>query len=149
MTALVDGEHFTTPSLEVTESLRASLVAIGGYTHPLFTQPDELALPGGKPLPGQAVLLLMGGLVEQAERLDDAVALLGLREVSFRRPSVPGTTLTVRVEVLGHTATRGGRRRREMRWQAVDAKGTVLVEAIALMLVDAGASDRTSGETSK
>lgn len=137
MTPLADGERFTTPSVEVTEAMRAALVALGGYTHPLFTSPDTVALAGGSPLPGQAVLLLMGGLVEQSERLPDAVALLGLSEVRFRRPAVPGTVLTVRVEVVGHSPTKGGRRVREMRWQAEDVDGTVLVEATAQMLVEA------------
>lgn len=132
---VTDGECFTTPAVEITEALRASLVALGGFTHPLFTQPETVSLPAGSPLPGQAVLLLMGGLVERSNRLDDAVALLGFREVSFTRPAVPGCQLRVDVCVVGHTATRGGRRVREMRWQAVDDDGAVLVEAVVLMLV--------------
>ncbi len=140
MTELNDGDRFTTPSVAVTESMRASLVALGGYTHPLFSRPHEVSLPGGSPLPGQAVLLLMGGLVEQSERLSDAVALLGLRDVSFRRPAVAGTVLSVRVTVVGHAITRGGRRVREMRWEAVDTEDTLLVAATAMMLVEADPS---------
>ncbi len=140
MKPLLDGDRFTTPSVEVTESMRAAMIGLGGYTHPLFTQPARVALPGGSPLPGQAVLLLMGGLVEQSERLEDAVALLGLQDVRFRQPAVPGTVVTVRVEVVGHAPTKSGRRVREMRWQAVDEAGTVLVEATAQMLVEAAPS---------
>lgn len=139
MTALVDGEVFTTPQVEVTEDLRADLVRLGGYTHPLFTRPQEVALPGGSPLPGQAVLLLMGGLVEQSDRLDDAVALVGLTDVRFRRPAVPGCRLQVEVTVLGHAEARGGRSLRSMRWRALDGGAEVLVEATVLMLVNGAA----------
>lgn len=129
------GDSFVTPAVEVTEQLRGEVVRIGGFTHPLFTRPAEVRLPQGSPLPGQAVLLLMGGLVEQSGRLDDAIALLGMRDVRFRRPAVAGTLMHVRVEVVSQTAHSPGRAVREMGWAAITAEGETLAEATVQMLV--------------
>jgi hypothetical protein len=127
--------RFLTPAVEVTEELRRAAVDLGGFTHPLFTRPAEVRLPQGSPLPGQAVLLLMGGLVEQSGQVDDVIALTGLREVSFLRPAVPGDALHVEVEVLRQTPRSAGRAVREMRWTAVNGAGQTLAEALVTMLV--------------
>jgi hypothetical protein len=129
------GESFLTPAVEVTEHLRRAAVQLGGYCHPMFSRPLEVSLPQGSPLPGQAVLLLMGGLVEQSGRLDDAIALVSMSDVGFRRPAVPGSRLRVRVDVLSQTARSRGRAIREMRWCAIDSSGETIVEATVQMLV--------------
>lgn len=129
------GESFWTPEIEVTEQVRSAAVRLGGYIHPMFARPLEVRLPQGSPLPGQAVLLLMGGLVEQSGRLDDAIALMGMTDVTFRCPAVPGSRLRVRVDVLSQTARSGGRAIRDMRWCAIDGSGETLVEAAVQMLV--------------
>jgi hypothetical protein len=136
------GDTFATPAVAVTEQLRADLVRLGGFTHPLFTRPEKVMLPEGSPLPGQAVLLLMGGLVEQSGRLDDAIALLGMREVRFRRPAIPGTRIRVTVEVVSCSPYSPGRAVCEMRWDAADDTGAALAQATVQMLVsDSAASD--------
>jgi hypothetical protein len=127
--------RFRTPAVEVTEQLRRDAVRLGGFTHPLFTRPGDVRLPQGSPLPGQAVLLLMGGLVEQSGQLPDAIALMGMREVRFRRPAVPGDVLQVEVEILGQVQRSPGRAVREMRWTAVNDAGQTLAEALVTMLV--------------
>jgi hypothetical protein len=131
---LVPGDEFTTAAVDVTEEMRADMVRIGGYTHPLFSRPGAVSLPTGSPLPGQGVLLLMGGLVEQSGRLDDAVVLMGLADVRFRRPAVAGSRVAVHVEVVAETPHRSENCVRTMRWTAVDGD-TVLVTATAAMLV--------------
>lgn len=137
MNRLQVGEQFVTGTVEVTEAMRADLVRIGGYTHALFARPDEVSLPEGSPLPGHAVLLLMGGLVEQSERLNDAIVLMGLTDVRFRRPAVPGTTLAVVVEVTQESPHRSGNVVRIMKWSAVaaDSHAEVLVATTVQMLV--------------
>lgn len=132
---LQPGETFLTPAVTVTGQLRADMVRLGGFTHPLFTRPAEAGLAQGAPLPGQAVLLLMGGLVEQSGRLDDAIVLLGMREVRFRRPAVPGTRMRVEVQVLSRSPHSPGRAACEMRWNAADDAGSTLVQATVQMLV--------------
>jgi len=122
----------TTPSVPVTEDLVGTLVETGGYTHSLFHAGD----PARRPLPGQAVLLLMGGLVEQSGVLDHAVALLEMRSVRFNAMVRPGARL--RVEVRGETPepTHGERARQWLTWTAYD-EDTMVAEAEVLMLVRA------------
>lgn len=133
--ALLPGDTFVTPAVDVTEGMRADLVRIGGFTHPLFARPAEVRLPEGSPLPGQAVLLLMGGLVERTGRLDDAIVLMGMREVRFQRPAVPGSRVRVAVEVVSRAPHSPGRAVCEMRWEAVDDADDVLVRATVQMLM--------------
>ena len=121
-----------TPAVEVTSDLVTDLIARGGYTHPLFhpTEPDAHA-----PLPGQGLLLLMGGLVEQSGELDHAIAMVELRRVRFRRMVLPGTTVRVRLAPGESTTTSSGKVLREYAWTALDERDDVLAEAQALMLM--------------
>jgi 3-hydroxymyristoyl/3-hydroxydecanoyl-(acyl carrier protein) dehydratase len=141
------GEEFTTPSLDVTERMRADLVRLGGYTHPLFTRPPDDPGSLGRLLPGEAVLLLMGGLAEQSGRLDDAIVLTGLDDVRFFRPLVPGNRIAVAVRVLSLELASRGQAACRMRWQAVGGDGDIHAEVVVRMLLrtsvtgdDAGAS---------
>lgn len=120
-----------TPSVEVTADLVTDLVARGGYTHPLFhpTAPDQQA-----PLPGQGLLLLMGGLVEQSGELDHAIAMVEIRRVRFQRMAMPGTIVRVRLEPGEATTTSSGKVLHEYVWTAVDAEDEVLAVAEVLML---------------
>jgi len=135
VTRLRPGDHFVTAAMDITEELRADVVKLGGFTHPLFARPDEVRLSQGSPLPGQAVLLLLGGLVERSDRLHDALVLVGMREVRFRRPVVVGTRMRVGVEVISETAGSPGRALREMLWTALDSAGAEMIRAIVSMQV--------------
>jgi hypothetical protein len=121
-----------TPSVEVTSDLVTTLIDRGGYTHPLF-HPDDPA--SAAPLPGQGLLLLMGGLVEQSGELDDAIAMVELRQVTFQKMVLPGTTVRVRLEPGERTMTSSGKILQEYAWTAVDASDVVLAQARVLMLM--------------
>ncbi|WBC22525.1 MULTISPECIES: hypothetical protein [unclassified Solwaraspora] len=123
------------PSVTVTAELVDTLISRGGYTHPLFNPPDP-GSGGGPPLPGQAVLLLMGGLAEQSGQLDDAIALLELRRMRFHQLVRAGATLRVRIERLASRSTSSGKVVAELRWTAVDADGAPVAEAEAVMLMN-------------
>jgi hypothetical protein len=125
-------EGVPTPEVAVTDELVADLVRHGGYTHPLFN-PE----PGGRatPLPGQGVLLLMGGLVEQSGLLDDAVALVELRSVRFLAMVTSGATVGVRISELERTTTASGKTLQVFRWTAVTDEDVVVAEAEAVMLM--------------
>ena len=102
---LDEGTEIESPPLPVTEELVEALVRLGGYVHPLFTDPEYVRtsspLPA-RPLPGAAVLYLMGGLAEQCEVLDGSVlALLGFDDVRFRSPAVAGDVLRLRLRIGG------------------------------------------------
>ena len=124
--------ELVTPAVEVTADLVHQLIGLGGYTHRLFQGDGAREDP---PLPGQAVLLLMGGLVEQSGALDDATALLELRRVRFRRMVTSGTSLRVRLSAGAETTTTSGKLLREYGWTAVDGAGETLVQAEVLMLM--------------
>lgn len=123
--------ELTTPAVEVTADVVQQLIELGGYTHPLF----HADRTDRTPLPGQAVLLLMGGLVEQSGALDDAAALLELRRVRFHRMVTPGTALRVRLSAGAETTSASGKLLREYLWTALDEPGEVLAEAEVLMLM--------------
>ena len=87
-----------------------TLVDTGGYVHPLFAPGPGTEEPArAVPLPGQGVLLLMGGLVEQSGALDDAVALVELRRVRFHRMLTAGDGLRVVITPLESTTPSRGR----------------------------------------
>ncbi|TDC98252.1 hypothetical protein [Actinomadura sp. 7K507] len=130
------GETAVTPAVEVTQPLIDGLVGLGGYTHPLFNPGlDERAGGARAPMPGQGVLLLMGGLVERSGLLGRAIALIELREVRFLKMVTAGTSLRVRLTPGPSRETGSGKLVQEYRWVAVDAAGEAMVEATALMLM--------------
>lgn len=120
-----------TPAVEVTAETIETLVSTGGYTHPLFQRTD-----GGRPLPGQGLLLLMGGLVEQSGVLDHAIAMVEIRRVSFAAMVVAGTTVRVRLAPGASRTTSSGKTLQEWTWTAIDGADGVLATAEVLMLVN-------------
>lgn len=135
--ALHEGETFVSPSRAVTTEDHAELVNRGGYTHPLFTDAAFAASTaiGRSPLPGQAVLLLMGGLVEQTSRFDETViALVGFDEVRFREPAFPGDVLRVEVTVSSKQERSGERGLMRMRWHCLNERDSLVAELTANML---------------
>lgn len=100
----VRGEGVDAGSREITAATVAEFVHAGGFTHPLFTDPDHARSRGfdAAPLPGQALLLVMGGLVEATGVFREGVrALLGYRDVEFGRRVCAGDVLHLQVELLG------------------------------------------------
>ena len=101
--ALAIGDTFTTPSITLDAERVANIVAAGGYTHPLFTDPAfAAASPFGRtPVPGEGLLLVMGGLIEQTDRFDETtIALTGFDSVRFVAAAFIGDTVHVVAEVL-------------------------------------------------
>ena len=135
--ALLVGETFSSPARTVSEDDAAALIRIGGYTHPLFTDAAFAAASvfGGTPLPGEAVLHIMGGLAEQTDRFDDTViALVGFDEVRFRRAVMPGDEIRLEIEVVGKEPAGDGRGLMMMAWRCLNARDEVACEARARML---------------
>lgn len=109
-----------TSTVELTTDLVADLVTRGGYTHPLF---DVATHGDDTPLPGQGVLLLAGGLVEQCGVLDDAVAMLELKSVRFARMVRAGDRLRVRVVPGAWRRTSSGAYVQEFAWTVLTGEG--------------------------
>lgn len=126
-----------TPTLAITAELIDELIGTGGYTHHLFNPSAEQRRHGQTPpLPGQAVLLLAGGLVEQSGILDHGKALLELKSVRFLAMVHAGSTLRVEVTPGTERTTSTGKIIGEYRWQVLNETGACVVEATAVMMLD-------------
>lgn len=137
---LAIGDTFTTPERTLTEDDVQALVAVGGYTHPLFTDPAfAAASPFGKrPIPGEGVLHMMGGLIESSDRFDETVvALVGFDEVAFKGAAFAGDTIRVQCETLEKVPGRSTGLI-AFAWRCLNASDEVLVEARARMLFRLG-----------
>lgn len=133
------------------------LIRLGGYVHPLFTDPEyvEQSTFASRPWPGQALLLVMGGLLEQTGLFDElAVALVGYDSVGFVAPAFDGDVIKVEVEqtdlIPGRSFDVG-----LFRCTAIRSDEQVLVETIMRFLLRKDAqslsntmTDRASEEAS-
>ncbi len=128
-------EPVRSPEREISQEMIDTLVAIGGFPHPLFHPTAEQRARGvSAPLMGQGVLLLAGGLAEQTGTLDDVIALVELSHVRFRTMVRAGARVRLEMQLLGTATTPSGRRRSEYRWVVRDGHGQVVLEATAVML---------------
>lgn len=135
---LQEGQEFESPSRKLDDDLLRQLIDLGGYTHPLFKDADfAKETPIGRtPFPGETLLLIMGGLLEQTDKFDETtIALVGIDEVSFRRPGFAEDEVRVRATVLSKNPTSSGTKGVvTFQWICVNAQGESLVEAKAKML---------------
>lgn len=127
----------SSPVLDVTDDLVSALIRLGGYVHPLFAQTGEhAAVDVGPPLPGQALLLLAGGLAEQSGELDRARVMVELRSVRFLELVRAGSRLSLALYAGDERRTSGGSILREYRWELTNGPGRVVMEADVLMLMN-------------
>jgi acyl dehydratase len=129
-----------TSAIEITEELRSTLVRVGNYTHPLFSD-LEVAKSSGMPalpLPGQALLLLAGGAAENSGLIDDAIALVGLNETLFLKPAFAGDFVTLELTELDRTPTsKGDKAIANFSWRITNQSGEILATTNAAMLMRA------------
>lgn len=129
-----------TSAIEITEELRSTLVRVGNYTHPLFSD-LEVAKSSGMPalpLPGQALLLLAGGAAENSGLIDDAIALVGLSETLFLKPAFAGDYVTLELTELDRTPTsKGDKAIANFSWRITNQSGEILATTTATMLMRA------------
>lgn len=141
----MSGTCVETPRLAVTAELVARLVSLGGYIHPLFRpSDDDPAAQDRVPLPGQGVLHLAGGLVEQSGLLDRAVALLEIRKVSFRAMVRAGDTIWVRILPGAYRPSKNGRAVQEFDWQVRSGEDLTVAHASVVMLMEQPVEDSGS-----
>lgn len=119
-----------TDPLLVTAEIVETLIGTGGYVHPLFT-----GATGSPPLPGQGVLLLLGGMLERSGVLDHAVALLGFEDVRFHTMVRAGDEINVELELVGERSTSGRFRIEIFTWKVHNQHDEKVLDARAQMLV--------------
>ena len=127
-----------TEPIEITEEIRSSLVRIGNYTHPLFSDLTvaKNSNMNSLPLPGQALLLLAGGAVENSGELDDAIALLELVETSFSKPAFTGDSITVEISKIDRKVTSDSEKSIDtFSWAITNQNGDLLAKTVVKMLM--------------
>jgi acyl dehydratase len=88
------------------------------------------------PLPGQALLLLAGGAVENSGELDNAIALLELVETSFSKPAFAGDSITVEISKLDRKVTSDGEKSVDtFSWTILNQNGDLLAKTTVKMLM--------------
>lgn len=130
----------TTQPIEITEELRSTLVRVGNYTHPLFSDLAVAQASGmsALPLPGQALLLLAGGAAENSGAIDDAIALVALSETAFFKPAFTGDLVTLELTELDRTLTsKGDKAIANFAWKITNQVGEILATTTAKMLMRA------------
>ena len=106
------GDRWISPELKLDERWR-EVIAWAGYVFPLFSDEEFARRAGfaGVPVPGELVLLLLGGLAERTGAFDEAtLALTGLNAVRFRTPCLVGDTIRLEMEVVGKELSNSRRR---------------------------------------
>lgn len=122
------------PWRELTVEDLKVLVDVGGYVHPLFENPDDRT-----PFPGQALLLISGGLVEQTDGLpENIIALVELTDVRFLSMVTPPTAVRVLLDLHPIRPTsRPDRVLHPMTWTLVSQEAEHLrAEVVMLARVD-------------
>lgn len=111
---LILGGRFVTPARTISDEAATEIIRLAGYTHPMFTDDAYVARAtpfGGRPVPGELSLLLLGGLAEQTGLFDETtLALVSLDTVEFRTPALIGDTIKLEMEVSGKRRSESGRR---------------------------------------
>lgn len=119
-----------TEEVVVTDELVATLLDAGGFVHPLFAASNP-----SRPLPGQGVLLLMGGMLERSGALDHAIAMVGLDDVRFRTMVRAGDRVRAALERRGARTTSGGSRIETFGCVVHNQLDQIVLEATVQMLV--------------
>ena len=131
------GDRFTSSTFHLDAERARDVVRWAGYVHPLFADPAYPATVGlsGGIVPGELVLMLMGGLAEQTGVFDETtIALVEFESVKFKKPAIGGSTLRLDMEVLKKHASSSGRRGfLTFRWTCVDQADEVVLEADAVL----------------
>ena len=135
------GDRWTSPELTLDDRCR-EVTAWAGYGFPLFSDEGFARRAGFSaiPVPGELVLLLMGGLAEQTAAFDETtLALTGLDEVRFRTPCHAGNTIRLQMEVVARELSCSGRRGfLTFAWTCLNQRGETVVQARATLAFRTG-----------
>ncbi len=136
---LTPGVVITSPPAVLTDRHAGAVREVGGYTHPLFTDPEfvehQSPFPS-QPVPGAFTLFLLGGLAEQSGVFDETVvAMIGIDEVRFPHPALVGDVITLEMTSRSRRVVADGRRGIvELGWRALNQKeAEVLTCRVSMM----------------
>ncbi len=132
------GERFETPRKTLTETSVVLCVGLAGMTVPIFNDVEHARGTGasGFIVPARMLLMMMGGLEEQALEWEPATRLVGFRDVRFPKAVVAGDTIQVRMEILEKRESRTGHRGIVIhRSTCVNQRGETVLECEVVHLV--------------
>lgn len=102
------GDKVVTPGKTLTDAIVTIMVALAGYTEPFFHD-EEFAKQTpfkGRIMPGLLVVLVAGGLAEQAGFWEGAtIGLVGVENIKFPMAARPGDTIRVEMEIINKKET--------------------------------------------
>jgi acyl dehydratase len=107
------GDRFASPPVRLAADRAEEMIRWAGYVHPLFSDPSFAETVGfhGRLVPGELVLLFLGGLAEQTGVFDDTtIALVEFDHVTFKTPALIEDTIRLEIEVTGKRLSSSGRR---------------------------------------
>lgn len=138
------GDRWRSPELRLDER-STEVTAWAGYVFPLFSD-EEFARRAGFPaipIPGELVLLLLGGLAEQTGAFDETtIALTALDGVRFQRPCLVGDRIRLEMEVAGKELSASGRRGFvTFAWTCLNQRDETVLEARATLAFRTGQED--------
>ncbi len=129
-----------TDEVFVSSEMLHSLLETAGFVHPLFDASNP-----ERPLPGQGVLLLLGGMLERSGALDHAIAMVGLDDVRFRTMVRAGDIIHAGLELRSARTTSSGSRIETYRCVVHNQRTEVVLTAIIQMLVQSPESPESHG----
>lgn len=136
---LMPGSVIEGPSVTLQPDHLEVVRGIGGYTHPLFTDPEHVRVHSpfaAQPLPAEWTLFLLGGLAEQSGVFDETtVALVGIDEVRFPAAALVGDTVSLEMTVETRRVVAEGRRGIvDLHWRAVNQRAEDVLTCRVSML---------------
>ena len=136
---LYEGQTFTSPARTVTETDLVSFAMLSGDWNPIHTDQEfaQTTYYGKRVVHGMFGISMMTGLLDRTGVFDgSAIAMLGIKDWSFKGPIFVGDTLHFEMEIISKRLTsKEGRGIVDRRFKLINQRGETVQEGhIALML---------------
>ncbi len=136
---LYEGQTFTSPARTVTETDLVSFAMLSGDWNPIHTDQEfaQKTYYGKRVVHGMFGISMMTGLLDRTGVFDSsAIAMLGIKDWSFKGPIFVGDTLHFEMEIISKRLTsKEGRGIVDRRFKLINQRGETVQEGhIALML---------------
>jgi len=145
---LTEGQTFTSPARTVTETDLVSFAMLSGDWNPIHTNQEfaQETYYGKRVVHGVFGISMMTGLLDRTGLFDgSAIAMLGIRDWTFKGPIFVGDTIHFEMEIVSKRLTsKEDRGIVDRQFRLINQRGETVQEGnIAIMLrLKAGSSDK-------
>jgi acyl dehydratase len=145
---LTEGQTFTSPARTVTETDLVSFAMLSGDWNPIHTNQEfaQETYYGKRVVHGVFGISMMTGLLDRTGLFDgSAIAMLGIRDWTFKGPIFVGDTIHFEMEIVSKRLTsKEDRGIVDRKFKLINQRGETVQEGnIAIMLrLKAGTSDK-------